>query len=372
MKICILSYYYPGKHNKSDYAFVKELVDAIASLGHTCYVVCPYNINHYRAIVPIKDHYKVGAGEVLIFRPYYFSLKGFNLFKWFVEWSYKKAIKKAFKMLPDIPDLVYGHFWHTAYYGYEFAKSNGLPIFVASGESQIRFRKNSQTKSFCDYVSGVICASTKNKDESASLGLASMDKMIVKPNAIDPRRFKLLDQKECRRKLNVPSDAFVVAFLGNFSERKGPLRVNDAIKRLNDNQIYSIYIGGNVYKKPDSNNVLFIGELPHDEIPQYLNAADIFVLPSLHEGCCNAIIEAMACGLPVISSNLPFNWDLLNETNSILVDPLNIDEIASAINLLKTDKTKRRILSEGAVETIKELTIEKRAKSILDYIVSKI
>ena len=100
--------------------------------------------------------------------------------------------------------------------------------------------------------------------------------------------------------------------------------------------------------------------------------ADIFVLPTLHEGCCNAIIEAMACGLPIVSSNLPFNWDVLNDNNSILINPMNIDEIAEAIRILKEDPVKRDAMSKASLETASNLTIDKRVDKIFSFIESKL
>ena len=119
--------------------------------------------------------------------------------------------------------------------------------------------------------------------------------------------------------------------------------------------------------EPDCNDILFKGKLPHDKVPDYLNMADVFVLPTLNEGCCNAIVEALACGLPVISSNMPFNYDVLNETNSILISPSNIDEIASAIKKLKNNNALRKNLSDGALITAKKLTISHRAMRILEF-----
>ena len=112
--------------------------------------------------------------------------------------------------------------------------------------------------------------------------------------------------------------------------------------------------------------------MPHREISKYLNAADVFVLPTLHEGCCNAIIEAMACGLPIISSNKSFNWDILDESNSLLIDPLNENEIFEAIKTLKVNKNQRMKLSQGALNKAKSLRIEERAKNILCFMEQKI
>lgn len=85
----------------------------------------------------------------------------------------------------------------------------------------------------------------------------------------------------------------------------------------------------------------------------YLNAADFFVLPTLAEGCCNAIIEALACGLPVISSNLPFNDDILDENNSIKINPMDIQALRESMTMLIEDELLRNRLSDGALRQAK-------------------
>lgn len=371
MKICVITYKYPGKHNSSEYAFVKQLVDAFAALGNECAVIAPFNISHYKSFSKKKEVYSCGEECVTVLRPNYLSLARFHLGNFsFTRWLRKRAINKAFKMLPFKPDVVYSHFWNSGYVGFKFAKQLGVPLFVATGESDVgkMFSFPSDLAEFKDYVSGVICVSSKNRDESVNLGLTKQEKCIVLPNAVKANLFRKLDKQACRRQLGFPEDAFIVAFVGWFIERKGPLRVAAAIKNVDG--INSVFIGKGE-QEPDCDGILYKGPLAHNDVPIYLNAADCFVLPTLAEGCCNAVVEAMACGLPVISSNLPFNWDVLDETNSILVDPNNVDEIACAIQTLRNDTHERERLAEGALDKTESLTIEKRAKAILDFIESR-
>ena len=93
----------------------------------------------------------------------------------------------------------------------------------------------------------------------------------------------------------------------------------------------------------------------------------MFVLPTLAEGCCNAVVEAMACGLPIVSSNLPFNDDVLDENNSIRINPKNIDEIADALRLLSENAQLREKLSQGSLGTAAELVIDKRCEKIMNF-----
>lgn len=372
MNICFLSYMYPGKHNASDFAFVKQLVDELAAQGNNCYVLAPFNILHYKKLSESEEHYSVGSGTVTVYRPGYFSFSNFHIGRFsFSSWSHQKAVNKAFRRLKIKPDVIYGHFWSSAFEGFDYAKAHDIPLFVASGESEIKFRRTEKTAAFCDYVSGVICVSSKNRDESVSLGLTSRDKCEVFPNAINASLFKKLDKQACRAKLNLPNEAFIVAFVGWFNDRKGSKRVSEALKRIEGSPVCSIFVGKGT-EEPDCDNILFKGALPHDEVPTYLNAADVFVLPTLHEGCCNAVVEAMACGLPIISSDRPFNWDVLDENNSIMVDPENIEQIKNAIVELRDDFKKRNDLVDGAIERAKSLTIGERGKKIAEFIQKEI
>jgi len=362
---------YPGRHNTTDFVFVKHLVEAIASFGHHVYVICPYNFLHYRKYSPSIEVYSVGKGQVTVYRPWYLSMALWHIGSFYPSlWFRGKALNSALNKIP-IPVAVYGHFWDSAYSGYEYSKKNNLPLFVASGESEIDFEYNKKTIDFCKYISGVICVSSKNKEESISLGLTSEKKCLVAPNAINNKLFKKITKSECRDKLGMPQDAFIIAFAGWFIERKGSKRVSQAISLINEGpRVYSIFIGEGT-EEPDCPSILFKGKVQHDKMPIYLNAADVFVLPTLHEGCCNAIVEAMACGLPIISSDLSFNKDICDETNSILINPKDIEAIKNAIIQLRDKKDVRERLSKGSLKKAESLTIEKRAANIIDFIKEK-
>lgn len=368
MKICIISYDYPDD-KRSTFSFVKQLVDEFVRQGHDCCVIAPYSVTSNKRLIKYKTFYRYESGSLLILRPHYFSFSNFKIFG--VSLSnvlHKHAVKQALNKIDFIPDVIYGHFWQSAYEGYDFARKNNIPLFVATGESKInKSYFQGITQDFSQYVSGVICVSTKNMYESIELGLTHQNKCIVIPNSIDSSLFKKLDKLECRLKLNVPQDAFIVAFVGWFNERKGAKRVSDAISNLSDIEIYSFFIGQG-HDNPDCPGVLFKGPLKHSQIPQYLNAADVFVLPTLMEGCCNAVVEAMACGLPIISSNRPFNTDILDNSNAILVEPDNICEISEAIFRINSDSILRREMSRNSLIKAQDLTIDARARKILEFI----
>lgn len=169
----------------------------------------------------------------------------------------------------------------------------------------------------------------------------------------------------------ITEDDFVIVFIGGFSSRKGPDRLAKAISILNDSHIKSIFIGepfsGYTYDF-DCPGIIFKGPLSHDLIPDYLNCADVFVLPTRKEGCSNAIVEALAIGIPVISSNGPFNDDILNDNNSIRVDADDVENLAKAISELKNNAHLRNSMVKYSQSHHSEYTIQKRSERILSFI----
>lgn len=369
MNILVITPDYPNKY-KVHYPFVKQLVDEFARQGHSCSVISPYSVTNN------KRFYKTVEmdGPVTVYRPNYLSFSNLKVGKLRLsEYFRTKAIIRATRRLPQKPDVVYCHFWETAVWAYPYAVKHHIPLFVASGESSISafLGTDKYPQKVADYVSGVVCVSTKNKEESISFGLTTEDKCLVKPNAVNSELFKKLDKTKCRKKLRFPQDVFIVTFVGAFIERKGVKRVADAIKQIVGKPIYSCFIGRGA-QAPDCDNILFKGGLQHEEIPAYLNASDVFVLPTLAEGCCNAIVEAMSCGLPIISSNLPFNWDVLDDTNSFMIDPMDIIAIRGAIAKLFDNKQLRSDMADSSLEKAMNLTIDRRAEAIVHFFESNI
>jgi len=136
---------------------------------------------------------------------------------------------------------------------------------------------------------------------------------------------------------------------------------------LDDPSIRAMFIGSGP-QSPDYKYTILQGFVKHDILPNYLGCADVFVLPTHNEGCSNSIIEAMACGLPIISSDKSFNYDILDDSNSLLINPNDIGEIAKAIKKIKNNNKLKLELSENALLTGSKLSIERRAEKIIEYI----
>lgn len=368
MKILIVTYNYPSKYSSADFVFVKMLVDEFARKGHECVVLAPHSVTHHKCLHHGVEEYSVGDNIVKVVRPNYFSTSSLTIGKYYISnFLHKWCVRRALYKLKFEPDVVYCHFWKQGIEAFPYAKKHKLSLFISSGECEIfEDNRKGQLKDFCDYVNGVVCVSTKNKNESVELKLCNLENSIVVPNSIDNTLFKKMDKVECRTLLRLPLDKTIIAFVGWFENRKGSLRVSKALDGILEKDVYSLFIGTGT-EPPTCNNILYQGKVAHDEIPLYLNAADAFVLPTLQEGCCNAVVEAMACGLPIISSNLSFNWDILNSENSIMVNPMDVEEIRKAIIVIRDDVSRRQSMSKAALQKAKELTIHERANKILEF-----
>ncbi len=364
------------------FTFVDQLVCAMADLGVKCSVIAPQSITHSLIrrewLNPLYRQRITPAGNsISVYQPLTISISNYKILNFSAnKFFYDSAVLRTLKKLTPKPSVIYGHFWKPALSAYPYAKKNDIPLFAATGESKIGLKNNnSYLDGFSKYLKGVICVSSKNKKESLDMKLTTEDKCIVLPNSIDSNKFYKKDKALLRKKFGYTQEDFIVAFVGGFIHRKGSKRVSDAMALLNDSEIKSIFIGdilGDDRHPPDCNGILFKGRVAHHEVSDYLNCADVFVLPTLKEGCCNAIIEAMACGLPIISSDRDFNDDILNEKNSIRIDPLDISAIAAGIKRVKENPHLRQSMSAESLKLAAELKIEKRAEKILSFITDRI
>lgn len=371
-KILVITPDYPFEC-ETNYPFVKNLCEEFVRKGCEVTVLCPQSktsaMLHGKLKRPTERYDTVDDKIINVYQPYYITVP--TQYHNINNQLLRIGLKLFFMRHKLNPDICYCHFWSSGYAALPFARKHHIPLFVATGESDIHalFSSWFGIRKLREYIKGVICVSSKNRDESVRLRLAATEKCEVFPNAVNVELFHKRDPKECRDRLGLPQDEFIAIFVGWFVERKGPKRVADAIQKIGG--VKSIFIGKGD-QEPECEGILFKGAVPHEVVPLYLGAADVFVLPTQHEGCCNALVEAMSCGLPVVSSNLPFNWDVLNENNSIMIDPNDVDEIADAIRTLKENPAKRAELAEGALRKAESLTIDQRAEGILNFMESRI
>jgi len=380
MNILLISSY-PNEIDKSRSIFVYRLMQSLAELGCTIVVISPQNWREKQhEFKSLPGEKKYGFENATVYRPKYFDFPNrarigdFTLGKYNAH-TYKNAVSKVIRKIDFKPDIVYAHFLYRAGPAAIWAANYfNIPAVVALGESTLDKHASifgiNKMKKLIHQFSGIISVSEKNKNYCINELQVDEKKIEVFPNAVNQEIFYSRNKEKMREKYNLPKDKFIVAFTGHFIERKGPIRVLQAIEQINGN-VGGVFIGSGK-QEPFGSKVLFKGRLSHHEVPEMLSAADVFVLPTLNEGSCNAVLEAMACGLPIISSDIDAIREQVNSDVSILVNPNDVNELKKAIEFLRNHTDKRMTMSENAQVLIQNFTSDTRAKKIKDFLQEKI
>ena len=152
---------------------------------------------------------------------------------------------------------------------------------------------------------------------------------------------------------------FKILYTGSFGFRKGGeylLKAMEELDKIGFNYELNIVGGYSPYDvligKYKPKHVNFIGQVPQDDLKEYLATSDCYLFPSLCEGCAQSGMEALTAGLPVIAtyeSGLP----ITDGVNGILIDAANVASIVDAVKRMASDKSLRMNLGTKAAEMMK-------------------
>jgi glycosyltransferase involved in cell wall biosynthesis len=146
-----------------------------------------------------------------------------------------------------------------------------------------------------------------------------LDRIRVIPNGIDGALFRPGSRLEARHRLGLPPDRPIIVSVGGLTQRKGHHRVLAAMQSLvadRPNLLLAIVGGGSSEGDVGASlrrltaelgldgHVLLAGPQPHERIATWLQAANLFCLATANEGRPNAVLEALACGLPVVTTDV--------------------------------------------------------------------
>jgi len=228
------------------------------------------------------------------------------------------------------------------------ANKIGIPVIVSALGCDINlyinFRLRKPQLLYTLRKAGLISTvSMALRDRIIELGI-SPEKIRCIYNGVDTEIFFPKDQKECRKKLSLNEDGKIVIFVGGMVPVKSVEYLIQAFNLLhmNGKEDYRLILVGDgilrgslekqAQELISKQKITFVGKKPHQEISDWLNASDLLCLPSIREGHPNVVIEALACGRPVVASKVGGIPELINDENGILVEPRNPDELAKAID----------------------------------------
>ena len=224
------------------------------------------------------------------------------------------------------------------------------PVTVTERGTLATFRRGSLRRRLAEWtlrrVDRVIAVAPPLADLAVSAG-ASAERVIVIENGVDTERFALRERAAARKRLGVSPSARLLLSVGHLAKRKGFQRVISVMPKLVAEvpELQLAIVGGpgaegNIHAQLASmvrdlgleGRVVLVGAQPPDAVAEWLNAADVFILASDHEGSPNVIWEALASGRPVVTSRVGDVVRMVPEFAGIVYDdPHDVNQLASCL-----------------------------------------
>lgn len=246
------------------------------------------------------------------------------------------------------------------------------PLFITAHGMDINNFENSRIFNY--FIASSLNSSFKSIAVSEDLAkkmelmVKDKNKVFVLRNAVDTGRFNPTRNKSIRNEFDIKDEDILILFVGYLDEFKGIFELVNAFNKvIADNENIKLMIVGagpkkevllNTLKKMGiEKEVIFTGMVEHHKIHKYYQAADIFILPSYTEGGGPPLVvmEAMACGLPIIGTNVGgMPEGIKNEVNGFIVPSKNEKELVKKLMILIEDDNLRREFGNNSLKIINE------------------
>jgi len=311
--------------------YIRELARELGKQGHQIDVFTRIHDPRDPVIESLSKnarliHLRVGADEVMDKLVLYSYLPDFA--------CSLEAFRKEHQLKYD---LIFSHYWLSGQVGQEVRLWWGVPnlvmfhtlgiiknsLGVGEDETELRVETESRLAQNCDRV---IATTDREKDVLVDSCGASPDRVGVVPCGVNLRTFRPIDRTSARAKIGFGSEKLVL-FAGRLEPLKGvdllmrafaslPSRRNTRLIILGEDDENEIEID-RLSRISDQLNiqeaVIFTGAVKHDLMPYFYNAADVCVVPSHYESFGLVALEALACGTPVVATDV-------GNLNSIIVE----------------------------------------------------
>ena len=232
------------------------------------------------------------------------------------------------------------------------AEALGLPLSIKARGSDISFWgeqdfARTQMLDAAARTTGLLAVSRDLAGQMAAMGMDA-GKITVHYTGLDRDRFRPLEHTQLRRQLSeelgfaMPDSAPLLACVGALIERKGQGLAIAALKDIPGARLVLVGKGEDEARlralaasEGVAERVHFAGSLDHDMMPLILSAADVMVLPTVSEGLANAWVEALACGTPVVTTDVGGARELITcDTTGRLLAERTPGAVAEAVNAI--------------------------------------
>lgn len=202
----------------------------------------------------------------------------------------------------------------------------------------------------------------------------SEDAVTIVPDAVNLEQFHPVDPAPVRAKYALPQR--YVLFVGSLDPRKNLERLLQAWIRLSEFKNLELVIAGSradifrpVSVNENRRRTRFLGYVPDEDLPGLYSGATMFIMPSLFEGFGLTVLEAMACGTPVVTSYAGALPEVVGDA-AIQVDPTSAEAMAEAMRRLLLDDTLRGTLREKGIDRACKFSWQRSAQAIWELLVA--
>ncbi len=375
MNITILSTSFPRFEGDFAGTFVHHWAQGLFQNGNNVCVIAPDD----KEVVPAKSDKTLLVSRFRYFWPYRVQSFAYgagvlsrlqkNPLRIFQAPFFMLAFFYRAMKIADKTDLFYSFWFPCACVGVAVKFFKGIPVVARLSGSDLLFIQSPFTSFFVRSILKrtqiIVCQDQKFYSALVQLGVPEK-KIINIANGLDMQLFHPIPKDEARKHLNLETKEKYILAVGRLSKSKGHSCLIQAFnKLLESNQDLRLIIVGDGEERENLKNlavqlniadkITFTGFQKNNLIPLWLNSADIFILPSQLEGTPNILLEAMACGLPVIATKVGGVEEIIkNQLNGLLIEPNSIMEIENAIEQFLGNPLIRKNMGEAALKTISE------------------
>lgn len=337
LKILHIPGWYPSKKNPVAGIFVREHVKATALYNEVVVLYSEGVERGIRGFYQIEDNFEDGIRNLrLRYRKSPIPKTTYFIYLWGIFRTFRRLVEEGFH-----PDVIHAHVYSAGVPAVLIGKRYGLPVVITEHSTAFpRKLIHGFEKLKAKFVferADIVCPVSKDlKRHIESYGIRT--RFYVVPNVVDTSLFAPGDRASTRG--DARKRLLLVALL---DPKKGVPYLLEALARLRekrddfvldivgDGQNRSEYEG--LTRKLGLQDVVcFHGLKTKQEVAGFMRKADVFVLPSEWENLPCVIIEAMACGLPIVATNVGGIPEMLSNEIGILVPPKDMLALAQALN----------------------------------------
>ena len=287
-------------------------------------------------------------------------------------------------------DLIHTHYWASGLAGLEVSRRFDIPhvttfhTIAAVKEQASEFspephERHEAERAIAQGADGIVAWTPFEQDALVSMLGAEHEKIAVAPIGVDSERFHPLNKADARSRLGIHADEETLLYVGRLDRIKGADVLVRAAGLLAERpQMRVRFLGGEVdadyaaglrtlaSDMGVAEQISWAGVVVNDELPWHYAAADLVIVPSYSESFSIVAAEAMACGTPVVASNVPGPASFIEDgVSGRLVPAGDAPALARAICELLDDEALRRRLGLGALAAARGMTWEASAEAVL-------